>query len=589
MKSMAATTHRTLRFLAICWLMFLAVACVNACGSKSESDSIVGLQPTSTGTGTTGGSGMGTQTNTGTGTYQGDPYGRPRPPYVYTLKNDETTAVMDIIPNPAAPPDMEYCVRFGQNYIQADGSFGAQATARWDADAAWGISNVTGLTAGIKYWVYSMGRNPDNLSETTEWGTKFMEVVEEFEISDVWSGNPAQYALVTSGNYQFVAFYNADKYMSVAARTLDESTWEITALGSQVGWDSHNYIAMAVDDNGCVHVSCNMHGDPLVYYRTSQPFDISTFQKISSMVGNLESSVTYPQFMRDSSDRLIYTYRDGGSGDGDQIYNVYNHSTKLWSRLLSPLIQGNGLSTYMRGPIFDNNGKAHILFMWRETGDASTNKNLSYSCSYDMANWIKSNGSAQAVPITPQICDTFDPVPPGGGLINTTYQLGFDSIDRPIAVYHKYDESGYSQVYAARLEGTSWNIKKMTDFSSRWDFGGYGSLSIAVSVFAPVPRPNNTVSFTYIYNGVGSGTLVIDESTFSVLGCMLSGSSGVPLSLIGVESDFEGMKVRWCSDSGDSDDQECIYKLRWETVDSDSDQPQLLVPPPTKLRLYILR
>ncbi|MBT7066783.1 MAG: hypothetical protein HN919_10805 [Verrucomicrobia bacterium] len=38
--------------------------------------------------------------------------------------------------------------------------------------------------------------------------------------------------------------------MTVASRPLDSKKWTYQGLPSKVGWDSHNYITMAMDDDG---------------------------------------------------------------------------------------------------------------------------------------------------------------------------------------------------------------------------------------------------------------------------------------------------------------------------------------------------
>jgi hypothetical protein len=38
--------------------------------------------------------------------------------------------------------------------------------------------------------------------------------------------------------------------MTVAQRTVDSDTWTVQRLDSVIGWDSHNYVTMAVDEAG---------------------------------------------------------------------------------------------------------------------------------------------------------------------------------------------------------------------------------------------------------------------------------------------------------------------------------------------------
>src|SRR5438270_5151331 len=89
------------------------------------------------------------------------------------------------------------------------------------------------------------------------------QIVETLDISDVWSGQPVNFSLVTAGDQQFAAFYDANRMMTVAQRTLGSPTWTLTTLATMLGWDSHNHVVLAVDSAGLLHVSGNMHGVPL--------------------------------------------------------------------------------------------------------------------------------------------------------------------------------------------------------------------------------------------------------------------------------------------------------------------------------------
>jgi hypothetical protein len=66
------------------------------------------------------------------------------------------------------------------------------------------------------------------------------------DIAPVWSGSPVGFSLLTQGGQQYVAFYDAERRMSVAQRTLGERRWHVTVLPSTLGWDSHNYITLAL-------------------------------------------------------------------------------------------------------------------------------------------------------------------------------------------------------------------------------------------------------------------------------------------------------------------------------------------------------
>ncbi len=157
------------------------------------------------------------------------------------------------------------------------------------------------------------------------------------EIADVWAGTPAPFDCYTHGDHQFVAFYDAERRLTVGSRTLESESWTLVRLPEdrRIEWDAHNSLVLAVDSAGHLHVSGNMHVHPLKYYRTTEPLAIDTLERVDEMVGTDEQQVTYPQFLRGPDDELVFTYRDGYSGGGNWLYNVYDASSREWERLLS--------------------------------------------------------------------------------------------------------------------------------------------------------------------------------------------------------------------------------------------------------------
>jgi hypothetical protein len=51
------------------------------------------------------------------------------------------------------------------------------------------------------------------------------KILEVLEIDKVWTGHPVGFCLLTSGQYQFAAYYDADRQMTIASRMLDENNW----------------------------------------------------------------------------------------------------------------------------------------------------------------------------------------------------------------------------------------------------------------------------------------------------------------------------------------------------------------------------
>jgi hypothetical protein len=421
-------------------------------------------------------------------------------------------------------------------------------------------------------------------------GGAFPAIVETVDIEDVFSGHPVNFALVTRQNRQFAAYYDAERNMTVASRTLGSTTWTFKRLPTVLGWDSHNHVAMALDSANGIHVAGNMHNVPLIYFRSATAFDVSGLARVTSMVGTNESSVTYPEFFAGPSNTLVFVYRDGGSGNGNHIFDSYSGGS--WSRLLgTPLTDGQGArNAYPVGPVQGPDGWFHMVWVWRDTPDASTNHDISYVRSQNLTNWVAGNGNAVALPITlttPNV--VVDAVPSGGGMINNNTKVGFDSQRRPVVGYHKFDAMGNTQLYNARYEGGRWIAYRTTDWTYRWNFGGQGTLVFQIELDGVRVRADGALVQDYYHaqNG-GRGTLRLDEATLRAVET-LPPDTPYPRSLDTPESPTAGMVVRWAKDAGSGSDPAVRYMLRWETLPSNQDRPRPTIPPPTRLRVYGLR
>jgi len=415
-------------------------------------------------------------------------------------------------------------------------------------------------------------------------------VAESLDISLVPASFPVGFCLLTHGESQYVAYYDEQHRMTVASRKLGSKTWKYQLLGSKVGWDSHNSVTMAVDDGGYVHLSGNMHCVPLIYFRMSKPGDITSFERIRSMPGKNEKRCTYPKFMRGGRGEFIFHYRDGGSGNGDEIYNVYDRKTKTWRKLLDkPLTDGRGkMNAYMHGPKLGPDGYFHMTWMWRDTPDCRTNHDFSYARSKDLIHWENAAGQALSLPLTLGVTKgvIVDPVPAGGGIINVTGWAGFDSKNRVVVSYHKFDADGKTQAYVGRFVRGKWMIRCVSDWDYRWYFQGNGSIRVHIRVGAVKPAGDGKLHLPYSHIKHGRGLLVIDEETLKLLGVAKPPKSSIPPEIMKLESKFEGMGGRTAGDSGSSGQAGVRYILRWETLGSHRDRkPKGPLPKSSMLRL----
>jgi len=349
---------------------------------------------------------------------------------------------------------------------------------------------------------------------------------------------------------------------------------------------------MAVDNDGHLHVSGNMHCVPLIYFRAEEPGDITTLKRFH-MTGKNEKECTYPEFMHDADNRMIFHYRDGGSGNGNEIYNVYDPKTKTWKRLLDkPLMNGQDkMNAYMLGPTRGPNGWFHLVWVWRDTPDCATNHHLSHARSRDLIHWESAFGDKVNLPMTLDEEKLWvDPIPSGGGAINGGQNLFFDTDNRPIITYHKSDAKGNMQVYAARTEKGRWNRHILTDWDKPVQFSGRGTMGfIGIEISGLTRAEPGVLTMTYRHRDYGRGRLAIDEKTLRPLNKNINLAPVLPEELYHVQSDFKGMGIQRAADQGASGSDSVRYMLQWETLGRNRDRPRKApIPKPSMLKLYKL-
>lgn len=422
---------------------------------------------------------------------------------------------------------------------------------------------------------------------------------ETLPIDQVWAGHPVGFSLMTHGNRQYIAYYNADRHMTVGQRNLDDDEFDLHHLpvfdreegagtSTILNWDSHNSVTFGIDKEGYIHLSGNMHVHPITYFKSTRPNDISSLEQEMEMVGRDEERCTYPKFMTTREGELIFHYRDGGSGNGNEIYNIYNTASGKWERLLdSPLTDGKGaMNAYASQPTLHEDDWYHMYWVWRDTPDCETNHDLSYIKSPDMRNWYNAFGEPVSIPVTiDQESVIVDPIPPGGGIINLAAKLCLDENQNALMAYHKYDEAGNLQFYVARAKDGDWTSRQVTDWNYRWEFSGRGSIDFEVRVGAFERREDGHYELGYHHVEYGDGTILLDKD-MQPIGEVLKPESYT--SGLVPEDDFPDLEVRSASDMGHPENGK-TYVLKWETLPRNRDRPHPEpLPSPSQLYLFEL-
>lgn len=420
------------------------------------------------------------------------------------------------------------------------------------------------------------------------------ECVERSDIAPAWSGHSVGFALLTQGEDQFAAFYDDQQNMTIAQRKISCNDWKFKRLPTKIGWDSHNYVTMILDGDNFLHVSGNMHCVPLIYFRSEKPLDIESLTQIPEMVGTLEKRCTYPLFFFGPQKELLFTYRDGGSGNGIQIWNEYDLENKQWKRMLDqPLFDGQDkMNAYFHGPLLGPDGYYHLTWMWRDTPDCSTNHDFSYARSKDLRTWENSRGEQIKLPITLQTGEIIDAAQPKQGLLNPNQRIGFDQKGRVVLSYGKYDAQGNYQLYNARLEDGKWKYYQTSSWDYRWKFQGNGSI-IGEIGFGAVTVENGKLVQSYRHIKSGSGIWELDSETLKPIG-PAPAAVRWPREVGARELDFPGIQNRSAWDIRDnavmvSQEPEIRYVMRWESQSSNRDRPHPQTPPPATLRVLKLK
>ena len=417
-------------------------------------------------------------------------------------------------------------------------------------------------------------------------------------IDSVWSGHPVRFALLTHADRQYIAYYNAQRIMTVGQRYLVEDTFELFTLPAKirqdkrgtstiVGWDSHNSLTLAMDEEGHLHMAGNMHVNGLTYFRTTKAYDITTIEQVMQMTGKQEDRCTYPRFLNTHDNQLVFHYRDGGSGNGNEIYNIYDCTSQSWRRLLDkPLTDGQGkMNAYASGPRRGSDGWYHLYWVWRDTPDCATNHDLSYMKSKDLQHWFDVNGGTIELPATiDQTSLIVDPIPTHGGIINLAARLAFDDEKNPVFVYHKYDEQGFLQLFCAHHKQSTWHISQLTQWDYRWEFSGGGSINNEFLFRDFKRRADGLYLISYWHLKYGEGSLILDRN-FKPVGRVMLPS--IPPVLQEVDGAFPDLMVRKATDSGESIFAEKTHMLKWETLNANRDKPRAK-PWPSPSLLYLL-
>lgn len=92
------------------------------------------------------------------------------------------------------------------------------------------------LCVALSLWLLSCNKGTQTSNEQAHQVVSLL-------IDYVWSGHSVGFGLLTVPPYQYVAYYDSTRKMTLAHRKLDAREWQKVQLPETTGWDSHNYQA----------------------------------------------------------------------------------------------------------------------------------------------------------------------------------------------------------------------------------------------------------------------------------------------------------------------------------------------------------
>lgn len=431
------------------------------------------------------------------------------------------------------------------------------------------------------------------ISNTVFADTNKLQPANAEAIDWVWSGQRVWFDFDSKGNYQMIAYYDAARQMSVAVREMGDvngGPWIYHKLPSYLGWDAHNKVEAAFDSKGYIHVVGNLHANPLVYFRSTEPYNPRTLVKVDVMVSQArEQQMTYPSLFLGNDKNLYFKYRLGTSNKGRWYYNRWDVERQQWSALHdSTLLDGEDVrSVYPYGPVFGPDGYAHLVFVWRENPKASSNHDLSYARSKDLNNWETSSGEPISLPIKLNSGEVVDAIPMHGGLLNGNTPLGFDRNNNPLITYQKYDNKGNSQVFLSRRDKSGWQTVQISHWQDfRVDLDKSGALDLPlVTTKATQNNADGNIIVSAVLSGVAWEWLV-DGKTLTVLnGGTVDKSLPTAITQFDINNNIplrvKPMMVEQITPSKE-------FFISWEAMQPNRDQARENIPPPSTLRVHKL-
>ena len=222
-----------------------------------------------------------------------------------------------------------------------------------------------------------------------------------------------QNPLVSYKGYQYVTYYNAQRYVCLGRRKLPNGRWNVIRFKDYriTNNDSHNTAVLGIcPKDGTIHLAFDHHSTRLNYRRSvkglankpdEMKWNASMFSPITNKLGRVEKNlnkICYPRFLTTPTGDLLLYYRYLTSANGDGTLQFYDGDRRQWrtdygrfiARDIDRFRHQGKISEfrcpYINGMSFQGN-RLHVTWSWRDRFEKSNPRNnhsLCYAYSDDL-------------------------------------------------------------------------------------------------------------------------------------------------------------------------------------------------------------
>lgn len=220
-------------------------------------------------------------------------------------------------------------------------------------------------------------------------------------------------------DHQYSVYWSADETLMLARRDLRDNSIQKLRFPEHTlttnPTDPHRNTVLGLSPgDGRLHVSFDHHNNDLRYVKSRPGFvtdppeaiAASDFEPRQELTADAPQGVTYPRFFNDPHENLFLIYRTGTSGSGDSVFARYNADSGSWALLSTCLLSRKGTyppwnnsqsrNAYLHDVLFDNVGRLHITWVYREASPSwASNHDLHYAWSDDQGLTWRNNAGAQ--------------------------------------------------------------------------------------------------------------------------------------------------------------------------------------------------